>query len=171
MVNRVLQAKVLKMKIARRKRPRYLQMNNGYIKTKSSAGTGGVPTAAMALFKYNERARGTEHEDVVDALCRALFPELCPTEMRPLMQPEHYRLRRNTQIQSRSLVVEKNKWKSVIVVVDSDMKLSYFIEYNSYGKFIRKSIEYPSYRQAMDTYKYQRTFWLPSVDLSIKDTE
>jgi hypothetical protein len=170
MVNRTLEAKRFKMKKMRQKRPRFLQMSDGYIKTKASVGAGGVPEAALALFKYNERARGTEHEDVTDILCRALFPELCPTEMRPLMQPEHYRLRRNTKIQSRSLIVHKAKFSTTIIVVDSDMKVSYFIEYNGYAKFIRKSCKYSSYKAAMEAYRYQKVYWLKPVDLSITDT-
>lgn len=171
--NRSIEAKRVKYLKQMKARPRFLKLNDGYIKTRQSITKDHVPPEARAMVQYRERAKIDEHKEnkiaFVSAMLEALFPDL--SKPKPVeRQHEHMRLKVNAmEPVERKLLVQSTKFVKVAMLSNREMDCITLLEYQILPGILRRSISYSSYDRAMSVLQQKTVRWkdvlqIPNVE-------
>lgn len=152
-----------------RARPRYLKMNDGYMKGQSSVDKSRVPEEALPLLDYRGRAKINEHAEntieFVNTVLGVLFPDMStpkPVER----QHEHMRLKVNKlDPVERKLLIENTRFVKTAIISDRDMTCVTFLQYQVIPKLLRRSITYSSFDRAMQVFHLKTVRWKEDIPI------
>lgn len=172
MVNRSIQAKVVKLKRRRRLAPRkyyadYVNVNP----VRKPEFVGSVRTHfANGTTSYKEAELRARNEFI-----RAMFPRFCinPNTNKPYEATDPYLEARRRQREildedipiTCNIILVKNRFRKLVFFFNIGHTKQYFVEEDYIGGFIRRSITYGARRRAISAYENDRIVWQEPFDL------
>lgn len=153
MVNRTLQAKTLKLKRQKKARPRYLQMDYGYMKARSTVDNKArLPPDAQALFAYANQVKVSSdyqhQQELVAHILQALYPH-------------QFELPAKAEV-NRHLLVVNGRFQKVALVSNGRDCFAFF-EWLKIPGIARRSITYSSLERAMAVFKLNKITWKETI--------
>lgn len=157
MVNRTMQAKMVKLIKQSRARPRTLRISP-FQKVRQSVDRSKIPLEYQGLFEYRTRAKG-----LIDPYLEVLFPGSTMSEER---RKDYLAAVTSEKPYVQMCVhIVDTRFKKVMKFFDCRLTCIQFVEYQTIPRLWRQSITYSSDARAMECYASGSIRWTEVIQL------